>query len=86
MTARDGEGSQREARTRRLKAEIEGYVKDNEPCTAQQIVAWLTIDRRMRNHGLTPRKVGFFIPRHCKSIGYYRDHGAGRRVYVMVED
>ena len=86
MAKPTGEGSQKKARTDRLINEIEGYVKGNEPCTAQQIVAWLTIDRRMRNHGLTPRKVGFFIPRHCKGVDYYRDHAAGRRVYVIAED
>jgi len=86
MSPKHGEGSQKKARNERLRNEIVEYVQENEPCTAQQIVAWLTIDRKMRNHGLTPRKVGFFIPRHCKGIDYYRDHSAGRRVYVMAED
>lgn len=86
MPPKSGKGSQKRARNRRLREEIEDYVQTNEPCTAQQIVAWLTIDRKMRNHGLTPRKVGIFIPRYCKSIDYYRDHAAGRRVYVMAED
>lgn len=86
MPDEDNEGIQKKARNERLKNEIVQYVQENEPCTAQQIVAWLTIDRKMRNHGLTPRKVGFFIPRNCKSIDFYRDHAAGRRVYVMAED
>ena len=76
MSPKHGEGSQKKARNERLRDEIVEYVQENEPCTAQQIVAWLTIDRKMRNHGLT----------HCKGIDYYRDHSAGRRVYVMAED
>ena len=86
MPEKEGKGIQKKARNERLKKEIVEYVQTNEPCTAQQIVAWLTIHRKMRNHGLPPPKVGFFIPRHCKSIEYYRDHAAGRRVYVMAED
>jgi hypothetical protein len=36
----------------------------------------------MRNHGLTPRKVGFFIPRHLSEyLVWWQDHTAGRRVY-----
>ncbi|MEJ6563184.1 MAG: hypothetical protein QNL85_05715 [Euryarchaeota archaeon] len=39
----------------------------------------------MRNHGLTPRKVGFFIPRHLSDcLEWWQDHTAGRRVYGEV--
>ena len=49
---------------------------------AQSIVANLSHDRAMRNHGLTPRKVGFFIPRHlAQYLVWWQDHTAGRRVY-----
>ena len=34
------------------------------------------------NHGLTPRKVGFFISRNLgEKLTWWQDHKAGRRVY-----
>tara|TARA_B100000459_G_scaffold51229_1_gene27153 strand:+ start:4345 stop:4701 length:357 start_codon:yes stop_codon:yes gene_type:complete len=57
-----GKGSQKKARFERLKEEILNFVGANPGCSAQSIVANLSHDRAMRNHGLTPRKVGFFIP------------------------
>jgi len=57
-----GKGSQKKARFERLKKEIMRFVTANPGCSAQSIVANLSHDRTMRNHGLTPRKVGFFIP------------------------
>ena len=75
-------GAQKEARLRRLREEILNFVSINPGCTASQIVAWLSIDLRMKNHGLTPRKVGFFIPRHLADrLEWWQDHRAGRRVY-----
>ncbi|MDP6906757.1 MAG: hypothetical protein QF440_05015 [Candidatus Thalassarchaeaceae archaeon] len=74
-------GPQKEARLRRLREEILNYVATNPGCTASQIVAWLSIDLRMKNHGLTARKIGFFIPRHCKELVWRQDSSTGKRVY-----
>lgn len=77
-----GKGSQKKARFERLKVEILNFVGANPGCSAQSIVANLSHDRAMRNHGLTPRKVGFFIPRHLSEyLVWWQDHTAGRRVY-----
>ena len=77
-------GSQKLARFMRLKNEILAYVRTNPKCTAADIVASLCNDRKMKNHGLTPRKVGFFIPRHCKEILWEQDRMTGKRVYALA--
>ncbi|MCS5533726.1 MAG: hypothetical protein NZ736_05675 [Candidatus Poseidoniaceae archaeon] len=79
----NGLGSQKQARRNRLKSEIMDYVSSNPNCTASEIVASLANDRRMKNHGLTPRKVGFFIPRYCKEILWNQDTSTGKRVYAL---
>tara|TARA_Y100000766_G_scaffold53851_1_gene43649 strand:- start:80 stop:298 length:219 start_codon:yes stop_codon:yes gene_type:complete len=61
---RTGKGSHKEAHFERLIQEIMRFVMANYGCSAQSIVAGLAHDRAMRNHGLTPRKIGFFISRH----------------------
>lgn len=76
-------GSQKAARTNRLRNEILSYVETHPGCTASQIVAWLSIDLRMKNHGLTPRKVGFFIPRYVKEVSWTQDRQTGKRVYAL---
>ena len=77
-----GIGTQKKARLQRLKDEIMRFVFANPGCSAQTIVAHLTHDKKLKNHGLTPRKVGFFIARHLKSeLTWWQDHVAGRRVY-----
>ena len=77
-----GKGTQKKARLQRLKDEIRRFVFANPGCSAQTIVAHLTHDKKLKNHGLTPRKVGFFIPRHLKThLIWWQDHVAGRRVY-----
>lgn len=78
-------GTQKAARLRRLREEILSFVSFNPGCTASQIVAWLSIDRRMKNHGLTPRKVGFFIPRHCQELTWEQDRMTGKRVYALSD-
>ena len=75
-------GTQKEARLRRLREEILNFVNINPGCTASQIVAWLSIDLKMKNHGLTPRKIGFFIPRYCKELIWKQDSVTGKRVYT----
>ena len=79
----NGVGSQKKARRNRLKSEIMDYVSSNPNCTASERVASLANDRRMKNHGLTPRKVGFFIPRYCKEILWNQDTSTGKRVYAL---
>ena len=75
-------GTQKRARFERLKQEITRFVMANHGCSAQSIVASLSHDRAMRNHGLTPRKVGFFISRNlAEKLTWWQDHRAGRRVY-----
>ena len=83
---RDGQGAQKQARFERLRAEIRTFIFANPGCSAQQITAHLAVDRNMRNHGLTPRKVGFLIPRHLGDVvTWWRDHAAGRRVYAPAD-
>ncbi len=75
-------GTQRAARHERLRREILDYVIQNPHCTAAQIAGALSIDRRLRNHGLTARKVGFFIPRFCKELEFVIDGRSGCRLYA----
>ena len=75
-----GKGSQKKARFERLKNEIMRFVTANPGCSAQSIVANLSHDRVMRNHGLTPRKVGFFIPRHLA------DRRLGGRIIAQEDE
>ena len=75
-------GTQRTARYHRLRSEIIDYVNQHPYCSAAQIVAALSIDRRLKNYGLTARKVGFFIPRHCKELVVTQDARSGTRLYA----
>ena len=78
----EGLGAQKKARFERLKQEITSFVLANHGCSAQSIVANLSHARAMGNHGLTPRKVGFFISRNlAEKLSWWQDHRAGRRVY-----
>ena len=87
MKQKTGVGSQKKARFNRLCREVRHFVSANPGCSAQAIVANLNHDQRMRNHGLTPRKVGFFITRHLtSSLTWWQDHRAGRRVYGLIGD
>ncbi len=79
-----GKGTQKKARLQRLKDEIKRFVFANPGCSAQTIVAHLTHDKKLKNHGLTPRKVGFFIPRHLNSqLVWWHDHVAGAEFTVQ---
>lgn len=84
MAAIRGKGSQKAARKNRLKSEIIGYVKAHPDCTAADIVWYLSNEKLMRNHGLTTRKVGFFIPRYLKEISWYLDSTTGKRIYSVA--
>ena len=77
-----GRGTQKKARLRRLKDEVRRFIFANPGYSAQTIVAHLSHDQKLRNHGLTPRKIGFFIPRHLNTdVIWWQDHTVGRRVY-----
>jgi hypothetical protein len=80
-----GKGSQKKARLERLKNEIIDYVSTSPGASAADIVSFLSNDRKMRNHGLTTRKVGLFIPRHLSElIGFHLDSSTGKRIYHLV--
>ena len=82
-----GKGSQKKARFERLKKEVINFVGANPGCSAQSIVANLSHDKSMRNHGLTPRKIGLFISRNLsKKLTWWQDHKAGRRVYGEIDE
>lgn len=81
----NGRGSQKAARLERLKMEITEYVSNNPGCSAADIVDHLSNTLRMRNHGLTSRKVGFFIPRYLKNIVMFSlDRSTGKRIYSVA--
>ena len=80
-----GKGSQKEARLERLKEEIIEYIADVPDCSAADIVHYLSNERRMRNHGLTTRKVGLFIPRYLSDIIVVKlDNTTGKRLYRIA--
>ena len=83
MASKRGAGSQKIARLQRLKEEILSYVAERPECSAADSVDYLSNTRRMRNHGWTTRKVGFFIPRHMKEIKYRLDSSTGKRLYML---
>ena len=80
-----GKGSQKKARLERLKNEIVDYVSQMPGASAADIVAFLSNERRMRNHGLTTRKVGLFIPLHLSHMINFRlDSSTGKRIYHLA--
>ena len=80
-----GKGSQKEARLERLKEEIIDYITVVPDCSAADIVHHLSNERRMRNHGLTTRKVGLFIPRYLSDlVGFRLDNTTGKRLYRLA--
>ena len=65
--------------------EITDYVTRNPGCSAADIVDHLSNTLRMRNHGLTSKKVGFFIPRYLKNIVMFTlDRSTGKRIYNVA--
>lgn len=80
-----GKGSQKKARLERLKNEIVDYVAQAPGASAADIVAFLANERKMRNHGLTTRKVGLFIPLHLSHMINFRlDSSTGKRIYHLA--
>jgi hypothetical protein len=85
MRIMKGNGVQKQARLNRLKNEIIEYVSSQPQCSAADIVDHLSNERKMRNHGLTARKVGFFIPRYLSEmIGFTLDNSTGKRLYHLA--
>lgn len=85
MITMKGNGVQKRARLNRLKNEIIEYVASQPQCSAADIVDYLSNERKMRNHGLTTRKVGFFIPRYLSEmIGFTLDNSTGKRLYHLA--
>ena len=81
----NGRGSHKQARLERLMKEIEEYVASQPSCSAADIVNYLSNERKMRNHGLTTRKVGFFIPRYLADrVSYRLDNTTGKRIYSIA--
>lgn len=77
-----GKGSQKQARLERLKTEIVDYVSTTPGVSAADIVSHLSNERKMRNHGLTTRKIGLFIPRHLSHrINFDLCNATGKRIY-----
>ena len=75
-------GKQKKARLERLKNEIVDYVIAVDQCSASDIVHHLSNEKKMRNHGLTPRKIGLFIPRYLKGlVSFTMDKSTGKRIY-----
>ena len=82
MRVMKGIGSQKEARLERLKEEIVDYVEQGHGVSAADIVSFLTHERKMRNHGLTARKIGLFIPRYLSErVSFRLDATTGKRIY-----
>ena len=80
-----GKGSQKRARLERLKNEIVDYVAQAPGASAADIVAFLSNERIMRNHVLTTRKVGLFIPLHLSDLINFRlDSSTGKRIYHLA--
>ena len=85
MVTMKGSGVQKQARLNRLKNEIIEYVSTRPQCSAADIVDYLSNERKMRNHGLTARKVGFFIPRYLSDlVGFTLDNSTGKRLYHIA--
>ena len=84
-TTMKGKGSQKQARLERLKNEIVDYVATTPGASAADIGACLSNERKMRNHGLTTRKVGLFIPRYLSEMINFRlDSSTGKRIYHLA--
>ncbi len=78
-------GIQKEARRTRLIDEIYNFVSSNPGVSSAAIVGYLTVERRMRNHSLSTRKIGFFIPRYCKDRIRFEERIEGR-TYFPIKD
>ena len=76
-------GIQKEARRNRLINEIYNFVSSNPGVSSAAIVGYLTTEKRMRNHSLSSRKIGFFIPRYCKDRIRFEEQNEGRAYFPI---
>ncbi len=77
-------GKQKEARQNRLISEIYNFVCVNPGVNAAAIVGYLTVEVKMKNSGLTSRKIGYFISHHCKERVSFEEGDLGR-TYFPIE-
>jgi len=80
-----GKGSQKLARQNTLVNAIYNFVTNNPGVNANAISGHLYADLKMKNAGLTVRKIGFFIPRYCKKYIRFEDQNEGRS-YFPIKD
>ena len=69
-------------RHNRLIDEIVDYLTSNPKVSAASIVDYLSNERKMRNHGLTPRKIGMFITSYCKENITFEETSTGRAYFL----
>ena len=80
-------GIQKEARRKRLIDEIYCFVSANPGVNSAAIVGYLTTEVKLRNHSLSARKIGFFIPRYCKEKIRFEKKNEGRTYFpINLED
>jgi hypothetical protein len=77
-------GRQKEARQNKLITEIYNFVCSNPGVGSAAIYGYLAVDLKMRNAGLTARKIGFFIPRYCKHQIRFEEQGESR-IYFPIK-
>jgi hypothetical protein len=79
-----GKGSQKLARQNTLVNAIYNFVTDNPGVNAAAISGHLYADLKMKNAGLTVRKIGFFIPRYCDNIRV-EEQNEGRSYFPVTK-
>ena len=84
MVSYNGKSSQKLARQNTLVNAIYKFVNANPGVGSAAISGHLSADRKIRNAGLTSRKIGYFIPRHCKDKIRFEEKNEGR-VYFPIE-
>jgi len=83
--------SKKLARHNRLIDEILSYLSISPKSKSVDIVHYLSNERRMKNYGLTPRKIGMFITSYCKENITFEETPEGRTYFLrnlenVVED
>jgi hypothetical protein len=74
------------ARRNRLVSEIYNFLTESPGVNAAAISGYLTAEVKMRNSGLTSRKIGFFIPRYCKEKIRFEEQNGGRMYFPIKEE
>ncbi|MDP6845544.1 MAG: hypothetical protein QF460_01110 [Candidatus Nanoarchaeia archaeon] len=75
---------QKLARHNRLIDEIISYLSISPKSKSVDIVHYLSNERRMKNYGLTPRKIGMFITSHCKEKITFEETSDGRTYFLKT--